>query len=198
MTGFWIRLSNWSALVFLKVQLGKRVGVVVSNSTITINSFEFWKKDSFQCLRCALCWIWNNEWLTHELISCHWSLFIPPESQRFFDIFRGYKKKPVAWNGEKTLYRAQWIDLYGSSIGWFLFDDNVGLSWVLIGVWQHPIIIWPCDSSINKRKWKKQKTKKKSKIVCFLLCSVLLIRNPVLFFPEVTMGKRQLKKRIRI
>ena len=125
-------------------------------------------------------------------------LFLYPLKAKGFLIFSGgIKKKPVAWNGEKTLYRAQWIDLYGSSIGWFLFDDNVGLSWVLIGVWQHPIIIWPCDSSINKRKWKK-KTKKKSKIVCFLLCSVLLIRNPVLFFPEVTMGKRQLKKRIRI
>ena len=36
-----------------------------------------------------LCW---------SLFHCH---FLPPERQRFSDIFRGYKKRPVAWNGLK-------------------------------------------------------------------------------------------------
>ena len=35
-------------------------------------------------------------------ISCHWSLSITPEfikNLSYFDIFKGYRKKPVAWNG---------------------------------------------------------------------------------------------------
>ena len=38
--------------------------------------------------------------------SCHWCLSIPPENNRkniwFSDAFRGYRKKPVAWNGLKS------------------------------------------------------------------------------------------------
>ena len=34
-------------------------------------------------------------------IICHWSLFIPPENIGKLGVFRGYRKKPVAYNGLK-------------------------------------------------------------------------------------------------
>ena len=34
--------------------------------------------------------------------SFHLSLFIPPEN---FPVFRGFKKRPVAWNGLKTVFK---------------------------------------------------------------------------------------------
>ena len=41
--------------------------------------------------------------VSFELISCRWILPIPPEKikkkQRFFDVFRGYRKRTGAWNG---------------------------------------------------------------------------------------------------
>ena len=40
-----------------------------------------------------------------QLISCHWSLSIPPENikkQRFFGVFRKHRKRSVAWNELKV------------------------------------------------------------------------------------------------
>ena len=64
------------------------------------NVNECWiQKFSFQCL---------NPSGTHFSISCHWSLSIPSENtrnQRFSDVFRGYKKRPKAWNRLITLLK---------------------------------------------------------------------------------------------
>ena len=72
------------------------------------NKFEFYKSEgreffsfimgtSFRQLYCTAC----NFWLTH-FMSLHTGLFLysqkTTENQRFSDIFRGYRKRPVAWN----------------------------------------------------------------------------------------------------
>ena len=36
--------------------------------------------------------------MIHYPISCHWSLSIPPENIRKSDVFRRYRKRPMAWN----------------------------------------------------------------------------------------------------
>ena len=72
------------------------------------------------------------------------------ESQRFPDIFRGYRKRPVTWNGLKVFsklqvlrilgksifcltiswrrpssYRNQSIDLLCKTMDWFLYDNGL-------------------------------------------------------------------------
>ena len=39
-------------------------------------------------------------------ITCHWSLSTPSktlENLQFFDVFRGYRKRPVEWNGSESV-----------------------------------------------------------------------------------------------
>ena len=53
------------------------------------------------------------------------------ENQRFSEVFRGYRKRPMGWNGLRIgyegifrLYRNQSIDLHCESIDWFLCNGK--------------------------------------------------------------------------
>ena len=55
----------------------------------------FYSKDTVQTLK-------SDKFAMINHISYHWSLSIPPrisENQIFLDVFRGYQKRSVAWNG---------------------------------------------------------------------------------------------------
>ena len=46
--------------------------------------------------------LYRMQIMIFQPISCHWSLLIPPktsENYRFSDVFRGYQKRSMAWNG---------------------------------------------------------------------------------------------------
>ena len=52
---------------------------------------------SFLCLMVFFKMTSNRQQSNFNPISCHWSLYIPPENMKtwFFDVFRGYRKIPV-------------------------------------------------------------------------------------------------------
>ena len=46
--------------------------------------------------------LYKISFLRHYPISCHCSLSIPLQNIWFSDVFRGYRKRPIAWNELKT------------------------------------------------------------------------------------------------
>ena len=47
-------------------------------------------------------------------ISCNWSLSIPPKKRKskISDVFRGYRKRPVAWNGLRIKVASFFLDYF--------------------------------------------------------------------------------------
>ena len=75
---------------------------------------DFVKENTSQTLIDNLYWLWlfyskdivqtlrSDKFAMINPVSYHWSLSIPPENIRkpdIFYVFRGYQKRPVAWNG---------------------------------------------------------------------------------------------------
>ena len=70
----------------------------ILNTSMKMTEYEFKTKKKAASLCLASRW----EPL-HEPILCNWSLSKPPESvwKSLSDIFKGFRKRPVPWNGLK-------------------------------------------------------------------------------------------------